>query len=172
MAPILLVLCIIDRRFPPLRLGYSQGRVGGLSLEAKMKRIVLVGALVGAFAASTVFAQSGTTALGTVHIAKKVMADGKPLPVGTYLVRLTTDEPKPATGQSPSAERYVEFVKGGTVAGREVATIISAEDIGKIAKGRKPKSNSSVVEMLKGGEYWRVWINKGNTNYLINMPPA
>ncbi len=140
-----------------------------------MKRIVLVGALVGAFAASTAFAQSGmssTMALGTVHVGKKVMADGKPLPAGTYQVRLTADEPKPATGQSPSAERYVEFVKGGKVAGREVATVISAEDIGKIAKGRKPKPNSSVVEMLKGGDYWRVWINKGGTNYIINMPPA
>ncbi len=140
-----------------------------------MKRIVLVGALVGAFAASAAFAQSGmssNTALGTVHIAKKVMADGKPLPAGTYQVRLTADEAKPATGQSPSAERYVEFVKGGKVAGREVATVVSAEDIGTIAKGRKPKPNSSVVEMLKGGDYWRVWINKGGTNYIINMPPA
>lgn len=140
-----------------------------------MKRIVLVGALVGAFAASTAFAQPGMSsnmALGTVHIARKVMADGKPLPAGTYQVRLTADEPKPAAGQSPSAERYVEFVKGGKVAGREVATVVSAEDIGKIAKGRKPKPNSSVVEMLKGGDYWRVWINKGGTNYIINMPPA
>jgi hypothetical protein len=115
---------------------------------------------------------SSNVALGTVHLGKKVMADGKPLSAGTYQVRLTTDEPKPATGQSPSAERYVEFVKGGKVAGREVATVVNAEDIAKIAKGRKPKANSSVVEMLKGGDYWRVWINKGGTNYIINMPPA
>jgi hypothetical protein len=139
-----------------------------------MKRMVLVGALMGAFAASTAFAQSGMSGntLGTVHLAKKMMADGKPLAAGTYQVRLTSDEPKPATGQSPSAERYVEFVKGGKVAGREVATVVSAEDIGKIAKGAKPKSGGSQVEMLKGGDYWRVWINKGGTNYIINMPPA
>ena len=31
--------------------------------------------------------------------------------------------------------------------------------------------NSSSVEMLKGGDFLRVWINKGGTNYLINMPP-
>jgi len=26
--------------------------------------------------------------------------------------------------------------------------------------------------MLKGGDYWRVWINRGGNNYIINMPPA
>jgi hypothetical protein len=110
--------------------------------------------------------------LGTVHLAKKLMADGKPLAAGTYMVRLTTDEPKPAVGQAAGAERYVEFVKGGKVEGREVATIISADDIKKIAKGKKPSAGSSSVEMLKGGDFWRVWINKGGTNYIINMPPA
>jgi len=134
-----------------------------------MKRWVFVGALVGALAATTAFAQSGNTALGTVHLAKKVMADGKPLAAGTYQVRLTSDEPKPGVGQSPDAEKWVEFVRGGKVAGREVATVISAADIGKIAKGKKPGANSSSVEMLKGGDYYRVWINKGGNNYLINL---
>jgi hypothetical protein len=139
-----------------------------------MKRSVLVGALVGALAASTAFAQSmsGNTSLGTVHIAKKVMADGKPLAPGTYQVRLTSDAPKPATGQAPDSEKYVEFVKGGKSVGREVATVVSSEDIGKIAKGAKPKPGTSKFEMLKGGDYWRVWINKGGTHYLINLPPA
>lgn len=140
-----------------------------------MKRNILVGALVGALAASTAFAQpgmSGNTSLGTVHITKKLMADGKPLAAGTYQVRLTTDEPRPATGQSPSAERYVEFLSGGKVAGREVATVVSAEDIGKIAKGARPKAGSARVELLKGGDFWRVWINRGGTNYIINMPPG
>lgn len=140
-----------------------------------MKRMVLVGALVGAFAVSTAFAQSaksGNTSLGTVTIAKKLMADGKPLAAGTYQVRLTTDEPKLAAGQTPSAERYVEFVKGGKVAGREVATIVSAADIGKVAKGAKPQAGTAKVEMLKGGDYWRVWISRGGQNYIINMPPA
>ena len=140
-----------------------------------MKRLVLVGALAGALAATTAFAQTGTNggnSLGTVHLVKKVMADGKPLAAGTYQVRLTTDEPKPGVGQEAGAERYVEFVKGGKVAGRELATVIKAEDIGKIAKGKKPKPGTSSVELLKGGDFYRVWINKGGTNYLINMPPA
>ena len=139
-----------------------------------MKRLVLVGALAGALAATTAFAQTASsgTNLGTVTLGKKVMADGKPLAAGTYQVRLTTDEPKPGVGQEEGAERYVEFVKGGKVAGREVATVISAQDIGKIAKGKHPKPGSSSVELLKGGDFYRVWINKAGTNYLINMPPA
>ena len=135
-----------------------------------MKRFVFVGALVVALAATTAFAQSGNTALGTVHIAKKVMADGKPLAAGTYQVRLTSDEPKPGVGQSPDGEKWVEFVKGGKVAGREVATVVSAADIGTIAKGKKPAANSASVEMLKGGDYYRVWINRGGNHYLINLP--
>ena len=144
-----------------------------------MKRFVLVGTLVAALSATPTFAQrsgggaaASGSALGSVTLAKKVMADGKPLAPGTYQVRLTNDEPKPAVGQAQGAERYVEFVKGGKVAGREVATVVSAEDMGKIAKGKKPRPNSASVELLKGGDYYRVWINRGGTNYIINMPPA
>ncbi len=140
-----------------------------------MKRLVLVGAVLGVFGGAALGAQSRAaaagTVLGTVHLTQKVLADGKPLAAGTYQVRLTSDEPKPALGENPDAEKYVEFVRGGKVAGREVATVIGAEDIGKIAKGKKPGTNSSSVETLKGGDFVRVWINKGGTNYLINMPP-
>src|SRR5262249_8031832 len=111
-----------------------------------MRQLVLVGALLGTICAVSIHAQSTSAAgstLATVNLSKKVLADGKPLPPGTYQVRLTNDEPKPAVGQSPDAERYVEFVKGGKVVGREVATVISAADIGKIAKGRRPKPNSA-----------------------------
>ena len=137
-----------------------------------MKRLVLVGALIGALATGTAYAQNANTSLGTVTLGKNVMADGKRLPAGTYQVRLTSDAPKPGVGQAPDAEKYVEFVKGGKVVGREVATVVSAEDIAKIAKGKKPARNSASVELLKGGDYYRVWINRGGTNYIINMPPA
>lgn len=135
-----------------------------------MKRMVFVGALVGMLAASSAFAQNANTSLGSVTIGKKVMADGKPLAPGTYQVRLTSDAPKPGVGQAADAETYVEFVKGGKVVAREVATVISAEDIGKIAKGKKPAANGSTTELLKGGDYYRVWINRGGKNYLINLP--
>ena len=135
-----------------------------------MKRMVFVGALVGMLAASSAFAQNANTSLGSVTIGKKVMADGKPLAPGTYQVRLTSDAPKPGVGQAADAEKYVEFVKAGKVVAREVATVISAEDIGKIAKGKKPARNGATTELLKGGDYYRVWINHSGTNYLINLP--
>jgi hypothetical protein len=134
-----------------------------------MKRLVLVGALAGALAATTAFAQTSGANLGTVHIAKKVMADGKPLAPGTYQVRATDDTPKPGTGQDPNGEKYVEFVRGGKVVGREVATVVAPSDIAKIAKKSPPKPGSSRTELLKGGDYYRVWINKGGTHYIINL---
>jgi hypothetical protein len=109
-------------------------------------------------------------ALGSVHLTRSAVADGKTLPSGTYVVRATDDEPKPGAGQLQTAERWVEFVRGGKVVGREVASIVTADDMKTMAKGARPKANSSAVELLKGGDYLRVWINKGNTNYLINLP--
>jgi hypothetical protein len=116
--------------------------------------------------------QSGTDAamLGTVRLTHPVLADGKPLAAGTYSVRLTSDQPPAATGETPGAERWVEFVKNDQVAGREIATVISAVDIGAVAEGPQPNANASRVDVLKGGDYLRVWINKAGNHYLINMP--
>ena len=165
-----------------------------------MKRTVFVGALVGALAASTAFAQTsgkgtqaskeghtapkpqpvseasptapdGALALGTVHIPKAVKADGKPLPSGTYQVRLTPDTAAPnAKGQTATLERWAEFVKGGKVVGREVVTIIPQADISKVQKDTPPHANSAKVETLKGGDYMRLWINRGGNHYLMHFP--
>ena len=54
-------------------------------------------------------------------------------------------------------------------AAARAASLISAADIGKIAKGKKPGANGSLVETLKGGDYYRVWINRGGNNYIINL---
>lgn len=106
--------------------------------------------------------------LGTIHLPQAVAADGKPLAAGTYQVRLTDQMATPAVGQSADAEQWVEFVQGGKVVGRELATVISAADMGAIAKGKRPPVNGTLVENLQG-EYVRVWINKDKTNYLINL---
>ena len=50
--------------------------------------------------------------------------------------------------------------------------VVPASEVGKIAKGPRPKGNGSRVDTLKGGDYVRVWIAKGGNNYIINMPPA
>jgi hypothetical protein len=116
---------------------------------------------------------TGEMQLGSVRLAKAVKADGKSLAPGTYQVRLTAQSATPdAKGETPASERWVEFMKGGKVAGREVVTIISSSEIGQVQKDTPPKVNGSKVEMLKGGDYVRVWINKGGNHYLIHMPNA
>ena len=50
--------------------------------------------------------------------------------------------------------------------------VIPDSDIKQIAKGPAPKKGGSRVDVLKGNEYVRVWVNRGGNNYLINMPNA
>jgi hypothetical protein len=168
-----------------------------------MKRLVLVGALVGAVATGSAFgltaaaqtgqpatqaggghtapkaqpatepaptAPEGQLALGTVRIPKAVKADGKPLAAGTYQVRLTTETAGPAAaGQTASLERWAEFVKGGKVVGREVVTIVPQADVSKVQKDSPPPRNGAKVETLKGGDFLRVWINRGGNHYLMHL---
>jgi len=170
-----------------------------------MKRLVLVGALVGALGAGAYAEGQGTAkkatgakadqagghaapktqpateaassapegqmALGSVTLPKAVKADGKPLAAGTYQVRLTADTAsQEAKGQTKALERWAEFVRGGKVVGREVVTIVPQADISKVQKDTPPKSGSAKVEMLKGGDYYRVWINRGGNHYLVHLP--
>jgi hypothetical protein len=156
-----------------------------------MKHAWMTGVLAGALfaAAPASLPAQGTTAapgasagaaddlqarsLGTVRLARSVKANGEVLPAGTYQVRLTAEVAKPeAAGTIPSLERWVEFVQAGQVKGREVASIVPAADIAKIAENKRVPSGASRVEMLKGNEFVRVWINRSGTHYLIHMPPA
>jgi hypothetical protein len=179
-----------------------------IGLEAMMKRLVLVGTLIGALAGSGAFAQTtepakkartgakaadqgaghtapkpqpgteaapaapeGQVQLGSVRLTKAVKADGKSLPAGTYQVRVTPQTASPAAkGQTTALERWVEFVQGGQVKGREVVTIIPQADISKVQKDAPPRPNGSKVETLKGGDYMRLWINKGGNHYLVHFP--
>jgi hypothetical protein len=113
-----------------------------------------------------------TVAFSNVPLPQAVLANGKALAAGTYQVRITTERPTPAVGQSADAECWVEFVKTGVVAGREVASVVSAQDIGTVAKGPAPKASACRVDLLKEGEYVRVWMNSGGTHYIVNMPVA
>ena len=118
-------------------------------------------------------AAPGAMALGSVHIPKGVKADNKDLPAGTYQVRLTADEAKPdAKGSSEKLERWVEFVKGGQVVGREVVSIVPSSEKQLVQKDTPPPSGGSKVETLKGGDYVRVWINRGGNHYLSHLSAA
>ncbi|HXH06940.1 MAG TPA: hypothetical protein VNI83_10155 [Vicinamibacterales bacterium] len=121
--------------------------------------------------AGEVSAPEGELNLGTVRIPRRVMADGKPLPAGTYQVRLTPQEAKPdVPGQTEKLERWVEFRQRGEVKGREVVSIVPQAEIGQVAETRPPRPGAAKVELLKGNDYVRVWINRGGFHYLIHLP--
>jgi hypothetical protein len=114
---------------------------------------------------------TGELVLGTVRVPKGVTADGKPLPAGTYQVRLTSQEAGPAAvGTSRTLERWVEFVQGGSVKAREVASIVPAAEAKMVAKDPPPAANGVKVQTLKGNDYVRVWFNKGGNHYLLYLP--
>ena len=149
---------------------------------------VLAGILASSLAAVPAFAQhkapnqqpatdaapaapSGELVLGTVHLAKATKADGKALPAGTYQVRLTAQEAKPdAKGASENIERWVEFVQRGTVKGREVVSIVPQNEVKNVVKDAPPRAGMSKVQLLKGNDYMRIWINKGGNYYLVHLP--
>lgn len=151
-----------------------------------MKQWVLVAVLAGALSAGAAYGQTSapsagtpqaagevpTTAmsLGTVRLPRAAKAEDQALKAGTYQVRLAGNPLKPAVGQSPNLEQWVEFLQGGSVKGKAVASIIPASDIGQIAKGPRPATGGSRVDVLKGDDYVRVWINRGGNNYLVHLP--
>lgn len=109
--------------------------------------------------------------LGTVTLKQDVMADGKPLKAGTYRLRLTGDQATPpVAGQTADLERWVEFLRGGKVVGREVVSIVPKSEIRDVAQDEPPRAGAAKVQMLKGNEYVRVWVNKGGNHYLIHLP--
>jgi hypothetical protein len=108
--------------------------------------------------------------IATIRVAHPVLANGAPLPTGTYQVRLTNERPKPAPGQSPDAARWIALVAHDTVVAREVAIVIQAEDIAAVAKSSPPGPGEVRVELLRGDEFLRIWINHLGTHYLIHLP--
>jgi hypothetical protein len=110
------------------------------------------------------------TMLGTVHIGKAVKADGQPLAPGTYQMRVTEREASPpAAGQTPQFERWAEFLQGGQVKGREVVTIVTADAAKQVMKERNPPQGGYRADVLKGGDYYRIWYRKGGNHYLVHF---
>lgn len=115
----------------------------------------------------------GELALGTVRIRHNTMANGQALPAGTYSVRLTPVEGQPpAAGITEHYERWVEFSQGGAVKGKEVVSIVPAEEIKGVANDPAPGRNRNKVEMLRNNEFVRVWINRDGHHYLVHLVPT
>ena len=110
--------------------------------------------------------------LATVRIPQAALANGKPLPPGTYELRLTREQPAPLKGQSADAQRWVEFVAGGAVAGREVAEILRDSDLPAVGASSVPSGTGTRVDLLKGGDFLRVSVKRGGERYLVYLPVA
>jgi hypothetical protein len=118
-------------------------------------------------------APTGDVVLGSVRLPKGVTADGKPLPAGTYTVRLTSQEASPAAvGTTEKLERWAEFVQGGTVKGRELVVIVPQPEGKMVVKDSAPPAGGSRVQTLRGNDFVRVWFNRGGNHYLIHLPVA
>jgi len=116
-------------------------------------------------------APQGEVTLGTVRIPRGVTADGKPLPAGSYQIKVTPQEAKPeAVGTTEPLERWAEFTQGKTVKGREVVTIVPESEIKMVVKDAPPRAGASKVQTLRGNDYIRVWVNKAGNHYLIHLP--
>lgn len=112
----------------------------------------------------------GELALGTIELPRRVLANGQALSPGAYSVHLTSLTASPeATGALAELERWVEFRQGDAVMGRELASIVPAAEIGDVAGAAPPANGSARVEVLRGNDYVRVWINRDGTHYLIHL---
>jgi len=134
--------------------------------------VVLAGAVAAALVGqpAAIQAQTPSSALGTVQLGRSVMADGKVLAAGSYSLRLAADSVTPVTGQGPENAKWVEFVQGDQVKGRELSTVVLSTELKDVIRGTPPARNSAKVELLSGGEYLRVWANRSGNHYLIHLP--
>jgi len=148
-----------------------------MRLVAILAGVLIAGAAVGA-QPKPAAVPTTETVLGTVTIPRGVTADGKPLARGQYTVRLTAQAAQPTVaGQLPDLNRWVEFVQGGQVKGREVVSIIPADEVQQTQQGPDLEtghapSSAVKVQALKGGDYMRVWIARQGIQYLIHLPVA
>ncbi|MEI6245333.1 MAG: hypothetical protein WCQ64_09825 [Acidobacteriota bacterium] len=145
----------------------QQGLFGAVLAGLMVVSVALVGA-------QTKDAAKKPTSLGSVTIGKNVTADGKALAKGTYMLRVSDEMPAAVVGQSADEARWVEFLQGGTVKGREMATVLSKDALKAMAKkGSSAAPETVKVEELQGGDnILRVWVNRGGVQYLIHLSIA
>lgn len=119
---------------------------------------------------SVASAQARTSQLvGAVHLNRDVIANGQRLPAGTYAVRSVDTPVKPVVGQTLSEYKWIEFVQGADVKGRDIAVVLTGPPAQQVIKTAKPPIGRARVDLLRGEEYVRVWINSGGNHYLIHL---
>jgi hypothetical protein len=143
-------------------------------MRSAISIVVLVGALTASVVAvrQTPTATSDTGVLASVRITQSVLANGKPLPAGVYELRLTNERSTALTGQSPDAERWVEFVANGAVVGRDVAIVLRDDDLPAEGASSVSAREGTRSDMLKGGEFLRISVKRGRERYLVYLAVA
>lgn len=127
-------------------------------------------AAVAVVAQVTAQTPAGTTLASSVRIPVAVVANGQPLPAGTYTLRVSAEPVTQVVGQGPNSARWIEFVQGGQVRGKELATVVAPDDVKAVAKGTPPAQGQGRVSVLRGNEFVRVWANNGGYQYLLHLP--
>ena len=112
--------------------------------------------------------------MATVRVPGGMMAEGKPLPAGTYEVVITDERPAVEAGTPSDNQRWVEFVQNGKIVAREIAEVSLANERPVGTSGSRPGSNDAraVVQTLRGGEFVRIAVNAGDARYLIHLPQS
>jgi len=132
--------------------------------------LVAASAMTQAYAHHTSAAMSHTMA--TVRIPEGLMADGKPLPGGTYEVIITDEHPAHEAGTPSENQRWVEFVQNKKVVAREIAEVLTAVERPVGTSGSGSSTARAVVQPLRGGEFVRVAVTAGGARYLIHLAPS
>lgn len=143
-----------------------------MTAKFRWVQIMACGLVAASVSAAGLFAQAAPETLATVRIPQGVSANGQPLPAGTYAVRVSADPVSPVVGQGPDAARWVEFVQGGQVRGKELASVVAPADVKAVAKRTPPSQGSGLVHVLRGSEYVRVWVNHDGSQYLVHLSVA
>ena len=60
----------------------------------------------------------------------------------------------------------------GEVRGKELATVVAPPDVKAVAKRTPPAEGNELVQVLRGNEYLRIWVNEGGTQYLVHLVRA
>ena len=143
-----------------------------MTAKSRWVQIAACGLMATSVSAASLLAQAGSQSLATVRIPQGVTANGQALPAGTYAVRVSADPVSPVVGQGPEAAKWVEFVQAGQVRGKELASVVAPADVKAVAKRTPPASGSGVVQVLRGAEYVRVWVNHNGSQYLVHLSVA
>jgi hypothetical protein len=122
-------------------------------------------------------AHHAASSLGSVRLAQPATVGSTTLQPGTYEIRLTGEHVKPLAGQSEESGQYVEFVMNGTVAAKAAAEVIGSSTGAVGTSGATSGATGGVasrarVEMLRGGEFLRISMNKGGERFLIHLGVA